>query len=87
MNIFNLAEAELKRGGKISFEELKELRYSKIISKQEARYLYNTKVYKKSEIIKKAVKIRRWFDIHKTVGDKILAGREFYQFGNRFVLK
>jgi hypothetical protein len=87
MNLFNLAEAELKRGGKISFEELKELRYSKVINKQKARYLYNTKVYKKSEIIKKAVKIRRWFDIHKGVGNRILAGEMFLQYDNRFIFK
>ena len=34
-------------------------------------------------IIDYAIKIRRWFDKHKTAGKKILAGKTFYQQGNR----
>jgi hypothetical protein len=36
-------------------------------------------------IIEYAVKIRAWFDRHKSTGDKILARNKVYQYGNRFV--
>ena len=39
------------------------------------------------EILAYAVKIRKWLDRHKGVGEAILAGREFYQYGNRVILK
>jgi hypothetical protein len=36
-------------------------------------------------ILAYAVKIRKFYDRHKGVADKILAGRNVYQYGNRFV--
>jgi hypothetical protein len=38
-------------------------------------------------IVDYAIKIRRWLDRHKSIGSKILAGAEFYQYNNRIVFK
>ena len=60
MNLFNLAEAEIRREGRKPTKRL---------------------------ILKYAIKIRRWFDIHKGVGNRILAGEMFLQYDNRFIFK
>ena len=39
------------------------------------------------EVLAYAIKIRKWLDKHKGVGEAILTGREFYQYGNRIILK
>jgi hypothetical protein len=38
-------------------------------------------------ILAYAVKIRKWLDRHRKTGEAILSGREFYQYGNRVILK
>ena len=38
-------------------------------------------------IVDYAIKIRRWFDRHKGIGNKILAGADFYRYGNHYITK
>lgn len=58
-NLFELAELQLIKEGKVIYSDL--------------------------ELLDRAVKIRRWLDIHRGIGDKILAGVKVWQRGNRFV--
>lgn len=37
-------------------------------------------------VLEYAIKIRKWLDRHKGVGEAILSGREIYQYGNRVIL-
>jgi hypothetical protein len=37
-------------------------------------------------IVDYAIKIRKWFDKHRGIGDKIMAGGKVYQYGNRFIV-
>lgn len=39
------------------------------------------------KIITYAIIIRKWLDKHKGMGEAILSGRDFYQYGTRIILK
>jgi len=53
----------------------------------EVQILKEGKEPTEARILSYAVKIRKWLDRHKGVGEAILTGREFYQYGNRVILK
>ena len=53
----------------------------------ETQILREGKEPNEPEILAYAVKIRRWLDIHKTAGNRILAGEQFKQKGNRILFK
>lgn len=37
-------------------------------------------------ILDRAITIRKWFDKHRGVANRILAGGRVYQYGNRFIV-
>jgi hypothetical protein len=53
----------------------------------ELQLLKEGKEISEAGILAYAIKIRKWLDKHKGIGEAILSGREFYQYGNRVILK
>lgn len=53
----------------------------------ELQLLKEGKVISEAGVLAYAIKIRKWLDRHRKIGKAILSGREFYQYGNRIILK